>query len=195
MRKKGDLPLNAEEIAQAKHLAALGYSERHIGRELKRSPHAIARLLRTPDAVNEVAIEKVKLADIFERLTHQTLESITLRDIEKASFLQRVTGAAIMVDKTQLLRGGPTAIVDVRVLMDLASLIRRDEDVPRPAPRTLTVAADPEPASVPLGAGYSHAASPPTPDPAPTVRVHYHTQVEPVREEPYDPLMQGLGKH
>lgn len=196
MRVPGSSCLTAKEISKAKHLLALGHSIRHIGRQLGRSAQTIARVLQKPEIVQEIAIEKAKLADIFERLTHQTLESITMNDIEKANFLQRVTGAAIMVDKTALLRGGPTEIVDVRVLMDVASLIRHDDDVPRRAPRTLTAAPEPEPDSIPISQPRPQTQPAKTQEPAPVTRVRYYTPKEvPVDSAQYNVLMHGLGKH
>jgi hypothetical protein len=138
MRLKGSLSLTVEEVAKAKSFSALGYSCRHIARELGRSPHTVARLLKTPEVIAEVSTQKLELADLFEKLTRETLESITTSDIEEASLLQRVTSAGIMVDKTRLLRGESTSNIDVHLLLDIASMIRGDrQDLPRQQPRQL----------------------------------------------------------
>lgn len=127
MRLKGSLSLTVEEVAKAKSFAALGYSTRHIARELQRSPHTVARLLKTPEVIAEVSTQKLELSDLFEKLTRETLESITMADIQDASLLQRVTSAGIMVDKTRLLRGESTSNVDVHLLMDVVSMLRDEE--------------------------------------------------------------------
>lgn len=66
-------------------------------------------------------------APIFEALQYRTLASITDSDIEKTSFMQRITAAAILQDKIQLMRGQPTAI-HVHVLVDVLKAIRESRD-------------------------------------------------------------------
>ncbi len=62
-------------------------------------------------------------ADIFDAIQHRTLASITDSDIAKASYLQRVTGAAILEDKIRLMRGQPTSL-HVHALIDVLKEIR-----------------------------------------------------------------------
>ena len=64
---------------------------------------------------------------IFEVLQHRTLSSITDDDIAKTPFIQRVTAAAILQDKIQLLRGQPTAI-HAHILVDVLDALRHRED-------------------------------------------------------------------
>ena len=66
-------------------------------------------------------------ADIFDAVGMRALSSITDDTLAKAGFQQLVTGAAILVDKSQLLRGQPTSI-HVSALLDVLDVIReRDE--------------------------------------------------------------------
>ena len=128
-RKKGDLPLNVEETEKVKSLAALGYSTRHIGREVSRSPHTVAKLLKTPTVAAEVVVKRLELSDLYEKLSRDTLESITKETIEDASLLQRATSAGIFTDKSRLLKGESTINVGVDVLLSIAAQFRRESAV------------------------------------------------------------------
>lgn len=66
-------------------------------------------------------------ADVFDALGLQLLQSLTPSKLEKASALQAVTAAAILQDKTQVLRGQATSI-NVTVLMDVVEAIRARRD-------------------------------------------------------------------
>ncbi len=66
-------------------------------------------------------------AEIFEAVQYRTLASITQEDIAKASYLQRITGAAILEDKIRLLRGQPTSI-HFHTLLDIAEMLKAQED-------------------------------------------------------------------
>lgn len=70
---------------------------------------------------------RAEKANAFEALQLRTLASITDKDIRNASYLQRVTGAAIIQDKLQLMNGLPTSI-HVTALLDIADLLRKRED-------------------------------------------------------------------
>jgi hypothetical protein len=162
-RKKGDLPLNVEEVERAKSLSALGRSYRAIGRELGRSAHTIKKALTSSaEIVGQVAELKANLADLYESLTLQTLQSIGLDTIKDASLLQRATSAGIFTDKFRLLRGESTTIVGVDVLLSIAGELRRQERIDDYAP-TITLppvpqaerilpapAAEPIPAPAPI---------------------------------------------
>jgi hypothetical protein len=127
MRLKGSLSLTVEEVAKAKNFAALGYSCRHIARELQRSPHTVARLLKMPTVAAEVSTQKMELADLYEKLCRDTLESITTETIQDASLQQRAVSAGIFTDKSRLLRGESTSNVDVHLLLDIATMLRDEE--------------------------------------------------------------------
>lgn len=62
-------------------------------------------------------------ANIYDALQMRSLASITQADIEKASYSQRIVGAAILEDKARLVRGQATSI-NVNALLDVANLIR-----------------------------------------------------------------------
>jgi hypothetical protein len=125
MRKKNDLPLTVEEISRAKSYAAQGYSCRAIGRELKRSDHTIAKLLARPDVADEVVVQKRELIELYEELNRKVLESVTEKDIQSASLLQKATTSGIFTDKMRLLRDESTSNINVQVLLEVAELIRR----------------------------------------------------------------------
>lgn len=64
--------------------------------------------------------------DILDAIRQQTLASITPEVIEKAPYLARITGAAILLDKSRLLNGQPTSI-HVTALVDLVGLLRSEQ--------------------------------------------------------------------
>ena len=66
-------------------------------------------------------------ADILDAIREETLASITGEKIANATYLQLVTGAAILMDKSRLLQGQPTSI-HVHALMDVAAMIREKRD-------------------------------------------------------------------
>ncbi len=63
---------------------------------------------------------------IFEAIQHRTLASISDEHLANASYLQLVTGAAILEDKLRLMSGLPTSI-HVTALVDLAEVLRSRE--------------------------------------------------------------------
>lgn len=115
------------EREHAKILHASGKTIYAVAKALGRSPHTLAKFLHQPEIVKEVSIQKEELANLFDSITHRTLKGVTDSDIEKASLLQKLTSAGISIDKALLLRGQATSNIDVRVLLDVASLIRGDQ--------------------------------------------------------------------
>ena len=98
----------------------VGCTEGNVSQVLKSYLQGI-----TPDELSDFRENKPA---IFEALQHRTLASITAEDITKASYMQRVTGAAILQDKVSLMRGQPTSI-HVHALVDvLDALRRRDQE-------------------------------------------------------------------
>jgi hypothetical protein len=130
MKKKGDVALTAPEIAKVKRFASLGYAPRRIAREMSRSAHTIAKVLRSPEAVAEVKALKKDLADLYEQRNYEILESVTKQDIAKANLRDKVVSAAICSDKMRLLRDQSNANVNVSVLFEVLELIRRSDDQP-----------------------------------------------------------------
>jgi len=104
------------------------------------SPSDIARKVGcTPDNVyqvlsrflgknttDELSTFQENKPDLLEALQYRTLASITDSDITNASYLQRITGAAIIEDKIRLMRGQPTSI-HVHALVDVLDALRMRE--------------------------------------------------------------------
>jgi hypothetical protein len=204
MRKVGDMPLTLPEIERAKALSALGKSYRAIGAELHRSDHSIKRVLTcSPEVVAEVLAIKRNLADSFEGLAERMVSSITDADILKLDAYKRTLSGAIATDKAQLLKGLPTGIIGVEVLLDVAAMIRRerdqaDADEQRDCPPARLLPAPiaaslPAPTPAPV-----RAATRPTPQTAPVqepIRVKYTSVlpgVHPDHLPPENPLTVGL---
>ena len=108
--------LSSKEKSRILKLSASGMPATRVAAEIKRNRQTVQKFLDTPDA-------KEQLADMYERLTRQTLESVKPEDIEKANLLQKVTSAAIMTDKMRLLRDQPTQI-HVAYLLDAVQAIK-----------------------------------------------------------------------
>jgi len=113
-----------EEKQKINTLFASHESYRSIGKKLGKAPNTIKYYLKSSPAIMEEVKEKEQeVADMFEDVARLSLGSITIKNIEASSMLQRVTAAGIAVDKFQLLRGKPTAI-NVGVLLDVLEAIR-----------------------------------------------------------------------
>jgi hypothetical protein len=130
MKRKGDVALTGPEIAKVKAFAALGYSDRRIGRELGKSAHTVKKALVTPEASAEVSALKKDLADLYEQRNYEILESVSKQDIDKANLRDKVVSAAICSDKMRLLRDQSNANVNVSVLFEVLELIRKRDDQP-----------------------------------------------------------------
>jgi AraC-like DNA-binding protein len=102
-------------------------SEGMIAKRVGCDPANVHRVLKRflGDGITEQDHEDFKnnTADVFDRMTHRMLMSITDADIEKAQLLPRVTSAAILHDKARTIRGQATQ-VNVSVLLDLRDAIR-----------------------------------------------------------------------
>ena len=135
MKKVGDMPVTVAEISKVKTLAAMGLSYRAFGRELDRSDHTVKKLLTQAGVAEQVDAKKAELSDMFERIAVRTIEAISEKDIKNASLLQKMTSAAISIDKMRLLRDQSTANIDVSALLEVASIFRdaRDTDDARRA--------------------------------------------------------------
>ena len=84
------------------------YSEVHASTGL--APATIAKVKRGEMEIDHCIAETLKKTEGVQltHLIHGTLNSITGEDVQKASFLQKVTGAGILIDKRELLEGRPT---------------------------------------------------------------------------------------
>ena len=96
--------LSTEEKERIKLLSANGNSYYAISQELNRSPHTIKKYLSEPEIINEVAVKKAELADMFESMARKMVESITDEHIGKINAYQRIVSSGICTDKMRLLR-------------------------------------------------------------------------------------------
>ena len=125
-------PRKGERAAQIRKLA-LRYPElsnSEIARKVGCRPQNVSGVLSTflaGHSEEKLRDYQQNRADIFDAVGMRALSSITDDTLAKAGFQQLVTGAAILVDKSQLLRGQPTSI-HVSALLDVLDVIReRDE--------------------------------------------------------------------
>jgi hypothetical protein len=96
---------------------ASGMSANTVAKQLKRNRRTVAKFLDEPGT-------KEALDNMFEKIARQALDGIEPEQLAKASFLQRVTAAAIAVDKMQLLRNQPTQITQINILLDAVTAIK-----------------------------------------------------------------------
>ena len=66
-------------------------------------------------------------ADVYDAIQLRILASLSPEKIEKAKLLESVTAAAILQDKSQVLRGQPSTI-NMNVLADVLELMRAKRD-------------------------------------------------------------------
>ncbi len=124
MKKKGDVGLDAAQLAKVKQLAAEGFTPRRIARTIGKSPHTVAKVLRNPVVIAEVKVTKAALAEKFKLQSERVLDSICDRDIAGASLQQKSVSSGILIDKSLLLSGDPTVNLNIDVLLDVAEAIR-----------------------------------------------------------------------
>jgi hypothetical protein len=102
-------------------------SEGQIAKRVGCDPANVHRVLKRflGDGITEQDHEAFKdnTAEIFDRMSHRMLMSITDEDIAKAQLLPRVTSLAILHDKARTIRGQATQI-NVSVLLDAVQAIR-----------------------------------------------------------------------
>ena len=126
-------PRHGERAAQIRKMA-LRYPElsnRQIAKRVGCNPANVDQIMRRflgKEPTEDLAAFRSNKPDILEAVQLRTLASITDADISNASYLQRVTGFAILQDKVSLMRGQPTSI-HVHALVDvLDALRRRDQE-------------------------------------------------------------------
>ena len=97
---------------------------RRVGCTPANASNVLKRFLddHTEDDLRDFQTHK---ADILDALQHRCLESVTREKLTNASAVSLITGAAILEDKSRLIRGMPTGL-DVHVLLDLMSVVRGD---------------------------------------------------------------------
>jgi len=128
--KVGPRPKNGVRAAQVRalHMKYPELNTSQIARRVGCSPESasgvLKRFLGNNTQVSLRAFQSSK-ADVFDAVQQRCLESVTDKKLGKASLLQAVTSAAILEDKSRIIRGMPTGM-DVHVLLDIASMIRGD---------------------------------------------------------------------
>lgn len=118
--------LSTEEKERIENRIAEGATPHRIAGELERSDHTIAKHVDQPDV-------QMRIADKLDVVAERAIDSISDEDYRKASLVQKITGAAIAIDKRQLLRGQPTSI-NVTALLDLVTVARALRDGQQPPP-------------------------------------------------------------
>lgn len=104
-------------------------SEAQIGRRVGCSRQNVNQVLAAfLDGHSEAELRdfQAQKADIYDAIQQRALECVTSAKLQKSSAPSLVTAAAILEDKARLVRGQATGI-NVQVLMDVASMIRREE--------------------------------------------------------------------
>lgn len=127
-------PLTTDEQEKAKILHASGKTVCATARALGRSPHTVKKFLRKPEVVREVSVQREHLAGMFDDVAERTLEGVTDEDVTKASLQQKMVSAGIAIDKSAMLRGQLPPVLNVTLLLDIASSIRRERDERDPGP-------------------------------------------------------------
>ena len=124
--EKKNLHLSSKEKSRILTLSATGLSPARVAAQIHRNRRTVKKFLEEPAA-------KEALDNILERLCRQTLANVKPEDIEKSTLIQKITSAAIMIDKIRLLRNEPTQI-HVSYLLDAVAAIKemRAAENPRP---------------------------------------------------------------
>ena len=112
--------LDYPELSHADIARQVGCSDRNVSQVLGRFLREI-----TNDELTQFQACK---ADIFDAMQFKTLASITDQDISNATYLQRITGAAILEDKARLVRGQATSI-NMTALVDVANMLRQQRGI------------------------------------------------------------------
>lgn len=84
----------------------------------------VKNVLAEPEIQKAVKFEKAELAAIFRDKSRDVVVSISSADIAGASLQQKAVSAGILLDKSLLLTGDATSILDVRALLEVAEAIR-----------------------------------------------------------------------
>lgn len=115
--------LNTEEKAKITTLAADGQRPGRIAKVVQRSPHTVRKFLQEPEAQRQVEDEKQKLAERYRTEARRILDSISDKDIERASLQQKSISSGVLLDKSLLLAGEATSI-NVTVLLDAVRAVK-----------------------------------------------------------------------
>jgi len=102
-------------LARAKIMADQGKTYNQIVNATGLARHTISLIIKGVKKPLDSALELVRNneADKLTLMAHRILDGVSDEDIKKAGLSQKVTSAAILFDKRQMLEGKPTAIVDM----------------------------------------------------------------------------------
>ena len=98
---------------------------RRVGCSRQHASRVLADFL-TPHTDDELRQFQENKADILDSKAYQIVESMTPEKIAKTSLSALAVSFGILYDKAALVRGQATGI-NLTVLMDVASMIRRDD--------------------------------------------------------------------
>ena len=84
-----------------------------------------ARGVSNPPPSNLVTRKKGEIVEKLDNVAHMILDSIDLETVNHAELRERMTAVGIVVDKSQLLRGGATANVNNRIVVQYVDDWRR----------------------------------------------------------------------
>lgn len=119
-------------FATAQVLHEQGKSANEIIARTALNPGTIARIRKGEQSPFPHIVKKLRALEV-DKLTflhHRIIDGIVDSDIQKASLLQKVTAASILVDKRELLDGKPTSRSAFSVEAD-SELQRKREEIQR----------------------------------------------------------------
>ncbi len=110
------MKLRYPELSEAQIAKRVGCDPANVHRVLK-------RFLGDDISQDDHQVFQDRKAEIYDRIQHRMLGSITDDDIAKAPLLPRVTAAAILEDKARVIRGQATQI-NVTHLLDAVAMAK-----------------------------------------------------------------------
>jgi predicted transcriptional regulator len=113
-----------EERQQIITGSAAGLSQNKIAKSIGRSRAMIKNTLNEPEIQQSIQQEKIELSKMYRKTARDIVVSINAADISKASLQQKAISSGILLDKSLLLMGEATEILDVRALMAVVDAIR-----------------------------------------------------------------------
>ena len=108
-------------------------SDAAIARKVGCDPSNVAVVLRRflgKNSSQDLKDYQANQADVYDSLSMRLLKSLTDKKIAKSRVQEAVTSAAILIDKSRLVRGQATAI-NVNVLMDVVEAIKSQRGGPQ----------------------------------------------------------------
>lgn len=119
--------LTVEQQQQVTTMAAAGHSAYRISQTMGKGINMVKRHLETPEVIAEVQDERAELVELYREKARDCVVAIDDEKIQKSSALQLATSSGILLDKSLLLSGQPTAI-HVHALVDVLDTIRQLRD-------------------------------------------------------------------